>query len=399
MDRDWNVVLVGGGGLQAQGLLEGAERGGHIDRWLAVDREWRPEREAGAARFGVGTRTLDVLGDPAALRELASSTRLMVNLVGPFYRTGGAILDACIETGTDYLDICDDADATLALLERDDAARDAGVRALLGMGASPGTTNIMVRTALDVLGAAAHADVCWSVDIHDMTPAQVWHFWHCFSLVAPDGTTTPVPDYDRINVKTADFLEPVGPRQLIEMAHPEPVTLPRFLPIESVANFGSLVPSDPQYVLWALARLGAATGETVEIGDHADRVGDVAMALWERYRANAVDPPYVGGGFLVEIHTNGDGYCFVSGADDITTQESTGGPAAAGIAMMLEGHVPGPGVFPPECLEPRLAWPALARIGRGRGVIALYRLKGGRRTEKLSIRSLVEQGSRLAASG
>lgn len=399
MAREWNVVLIGGGGLQAQGVLEGAQRGAHIDRWLAVDRAWLPEREQAVQQLGVAVRAADVLDDAAALRELVASTRLVVNLAGPFYRTGGVILDACIEAGTDYMDICDDADATLDLLERDGAARAAGVHALVGMGASPGTTNIMVRTAIDVLGSAARADVCWSVDIHDMTISQLWHFWHGFCLVAPDGTVSPVPTWDELSTKTAEFLEPVGPRELIEMAHPEPVTLPRFLPIESARNYGSMVPGDPLYVAWALARLGAASGETVQLDGRELSIGEVSVALWEQYRANTVDGPYLGGGFLVEVHTDGDGYCFVSGADDITTEESTGGPAAAGIAMLLDGQVPPPGVFPPECLEPRLAWPALARIGRGRGVIALYRLEGGRRTERLSIRQLVEAGSRQAASG
>lgn len=393
MEREWNVVLIGGGGLQARGLFEAAERGGHVERWLAVDRAWLPERAADAARFEIATRTEDVLENTAALRELAARARLLVNLAGPFYRTGGVILDACIEAGTDYMDICDDADATLALLERDQAAREAGVHALLGMGASPGTTNIMVRTAIDALGSADRADVCWSVDIHDMTLTQLWHFWHGFSLVAPDGSLSPVPAWDELNTKTADFLEPVGRRQLVEMAHPEPVTLPRFLPIGSAANYGSMVPDDSLYVAWALARLGAASGESVEIDGREVAIGDVAVGLWERYRSCAVNGSYLGGGFLVEVHTDGDGYCFVSGTDDISTEESTGGPAAAGIAMLLDGHVPAPGVFPPECLEPRLAWPALARIGRGRGVIALFRLQGGRRTERLSIRELVEAGA------
>src|SRR5579884_345772 len=296
MDREWNVVLIGGGGLQAQGLYEAAKRAGHIHRWLAVDRAWSTEREEATTSFGVATRTADVLEGRSALGELAASTRLIVNLAGPFYRTGGAILDACIETGADYMDICDDADATLALLERDESARAAGVHALLGMGASPGTTNIMVRTAIDVLGSAARADVCWSVDIHDMTLTQLWHFWHGFSLVAPDGSVSPVPAWDELSTKTAEFLEPVGPRELIEMAHPEPVTLPRFLPIETVANFGSMVPADPLYVAWALARLGAASGDGVEVDGREVSIGDTAIALWERYRANTVDGPYLGGG-------------------------------------------------------------------------------------------------------
>src|SRR4051794_13743955 len=193
--REWDVVVIGGGGLQAKAMFEAAQRGGHIGAWRAADRAWRPERHAALEQLGVSVATLDVLADGAALRTLTASARLVANFAGPYYRTGGAVLDACIDTRTDYLDICDDSDATLSLLERDKPAQAAGVRALIGMGSSPGVTNVLVRAAVDALGAADEVAIQWIVDVADVGGAAAQHFFHIFAPVDPDGTRHDVPSW------------------------------------------------------------------------------------------------------------------------------------------------------------------------------------------------------------
>ena len=240
--RRWDVIVIGGGGLQAKAMFEAAARGKVIGTWLAADRAWRPDRVCDLERLGVQTTTVDVLGDPTALRELTASARIVANFAGPYYRTGGVVLDACIATGTDYLDICDDSDATLALLERDDAATTAGVRALIGMGSSPGVTNILVRAAVDALGSADEVALNWVVDVADMSGAAAQHFFHIFSLIDPDGTRHEVPAWEGLVRRTVEFPDPVGAQTLVELAHPEPITLPRFLPVERVVNFGGVIP-------------------------------------------------------------------------------------------------------------------------------------------------------------
>jgi saccharopine dehydrogenase-like NADP-dependent oxidoreductase len=111
--RPWDVVVIGAGGSQAQAMLAACARGTDVSRWLAVDRAWRAETRTATEALGIATTEQDALTSAEQLRELLGSARLVANLAGPYYRTGTAVPDAAIDTGTDYLDICDDADVTL----------------------------------------------------------------------------------------------------------------------------------------------------------------------------------------------------------------------------------------------------------------------------------------------
>ena len=81
------------------------------------------------------------------LVDLISSHDVAINTTGPFYKLATLILDSCIEAKRPYADICDDWKPTLDLLERDQAAKDAGVTALIGIGASPGISNLLAVLA------------------------------------------------------------------------------------------------------------------------------------------------------------------------------------------------------------------------------------------------------------
>ena len=87
--------------------------------------------------------------------------------------------------------------------------------ALIGMGSSPGTTNVLIRAAVDRLGPVESVDIYWTVDIGDMTPASARHFWHCFNLVDPDGTSHPVPAWDELDRVTMPFPGSVGDREVV----------------------------------------------------------------------------------------------------------------------------------------------------------------------------------------
>jgi saccharopine dehydrogenase-like NADP-dependent oxidoreductase len=369
-------------------MFEAAARGQHIGKWLAIDRAWRPERRERIERLGVQTADLDVLDDRQSLDQLTGSAAIVANFAGPYYRTGSAVLDSCIATGTDYLDICDDADATLTLLERDDAAREAGVRALIGMGSSPGVVNVFVRLAVDAMGSADIVEISWTSDVSEVGSAVAQHVWHIFSLVDEHGVRRPVPSWEELSSRTVEFPEPVGTRLVVEFSHPEPITIPRFLPVGSVTNFGGIWPEDTLIVSWALARLGASEEATIEIDGNPVRIPDLAVQLYERYRAGLGARESGWGGLHVDVHTDGDGYRFAA-ADGTSMEESTGTPAAAGIGLMLAGDVPGPGVFAPECLDPARVLPALGRVSQGKGSFALHRLENGNPTERLRIRDLL----------
>ncbi len=384
-DRTWDVVVIGAGGSQAQAMLEASARAGSLERWLGIDIRWRPEAEARARQLGLQTRTLDVLGDAAELTALLRDARLVANLAGPYYRTGVTVLDAAIEARTDYLDICDDTDATLALLEREAAAREAGITALVGMGSSPGTSNVLIRAAYDYLGGADEVDIYWSVDVADMTAAATTHFWHCFNLVAPDGSVEPVPTWDALDLREVEFPGTVGRQTLVRLAHPEPLTVPRFLGVSRASNYGVITPFEATRVAWALAYsvdpLRPADGDL-----QATTRGAVDVFL--RYRDTLADAPRVGSGLIIDVHTGGNGIRFAAGAET-EMSEATGVPAAAGVRVLLDGAATGLGVAPPELLRPADFFDALGKVSRGGGGLKVYELVDGEQGERVRMRHLL----------
>lgn len=102
---------------------------------------------------------------PAALLAVLADADVVLNMAGPFYLFGAPVLDAAIATGTHYLDICDDWEPTLQLLERDHAAREAGVTAIVGMGGSPGALNLLALSAARELDEVQDLYTAWPIDV------------------------------------------------------------------------------------------------------------------------------------------------------------------------------------------------------------------------------------------
>ena len=94
------------------------------------------------ATGSVSSTTCDIL-DSASIHQLLDPADMVVNCSGPFFRLGIPALSAAIATTTHYLDICDDPDPTVEMLALDSAAKHAGVSAVIGMGASPGLSNLL----------------------------------------------------------------------------------------------------------------------------------------------------------------------------------------------------------------------------------------------------------------
>jgi len=74
------------------------------------------------------------LGDRAELRRELAKHALVLNCAGPFTHTWQPLVDACLDTGTHYLDIGAEWAVFEALHEQDDAARRAGIMLLPGVG-------------------------------------------------------------------------------------------------------------------------------------------------------------------------------------------------------------------------------------------------------------------------
>jgi saccharopine dehydrogenase (NAD+, L-lysine-forming) len=354
-------------------------------RIVCCDRVFRDGRAMTAGAQEVVQVEFDLMAEPEQLHEVLSGADLVVNCTGPYYTLGPVILDAAITAGTDYLDICDDADATELLLRRDDAARAAGVTALVGMGSAPGTTNVLARLALDALPPGdASASITWCVDAADMVGAVVPHFAHSFATAVPDAGGT--PSWEDLGPQRVRFPDPVGEQLVVTLSHPEVLTLPRFTRVTEATNKGGLIPEDFTQLGWIASRLPEGSGRTAAM-----------HTMFETARLAHGDREPVGSGLIVDVRVGSEGIAFVSGGK-MSQDDATGTPAAAGTLIALRDQVPGPGVVCPEVLRPADFFSALRAVSAGGGGMTAYRTRNGEITEPVRIRDLLAEQVEPVAS-
>ncbi|WP_298444507.1 saccharopine dehydrogenase NADP-binding domain-containing protein [Gordonia sp. (in: high G+C Gram-positive bacteria)] len=222
------VMVLGGAGEVGAAIVAALADDAEIDRIVVADRDLDGARRAAApARSRAVVVGLD-LTDDDALRGALDGVDVVANAAGPFYRFGPAVLRAAIATGTDYVDVCDDPHPTLAMLGLTDAARDAGVTALIGMGASPGVANLLGLLAGRDLTTVTGLVTGWNIgaahsENHGGTSAALRHGIHEIAGSIPclyDGTITERPALQPVHLDYPG----IGPVRGLSFGHPEAVT-------------------------------------------------------------------------------------------------------------------------------------------------------------------------------
>ncbi|SDQ32441.1 saccharopine dehydrogenase family protein [Natronobacterium texcoconense] len=133
----------------------------------AVSRGWSPivagrDREKvtrQANTLGVDGRAFDLAehaGDGArsALTDHLEDAGAVLNCAGPFVDTAEPLVEACLETGTDYLDVTGEFSVFERLRQRDHLARDADVTVLPGVGFDVVPTDCLAAFLAELLPGA-----------------------------------------------------------------------------------------------------------------------------------------------------------------------------------------------------------------------------------------------------
>ena len=363
------IAVLGGCGVVGGIAVETLVTSGVFSEIAIADAKIDQARKM-AAKWGLPKSAAVELDaeDAGSLERAVTGSSVVLNCVGPFYRHAAFIMKAVIKAGIDYVDVCDDMDATEALLALDGEARKAGIRALIGMGSSPGVANLLIRFCAESL-----LDRVDSVDIYHAHggekaegPAVVKHRIHSMEMDIPmflHGKMTTVRLFEKSGKaleEEVDFRD-VGRYRCYAYPHPETITLPRYLKgVRRVTNLGLVLPPSYAELIKDMVRVGATSETPLQVQGRKTIPLEFAVAfILSRRKAlmdeAGLDQPQGCLKIVVKGRKNGEAnsYVFSMSSRGQGMGEGTGIPAALGAILMERGKIKERGINPPEgCLKP-----------------------------------------------
>lgn len=339
----------------------------------------------------LGTRvkiTSADVNDREALVRLLKGADVVISTVGPFYKYAAPVVKAAIDARVNLVDIDDDFDATRDCLDLHDDARKAGITAIIGMGASPGVTNLIAGLGASRLDRTDDIRLYWGESAIDPTgSAAMMHWFHITAERVPvfiDGKWADVQGFTEPEV--VEFLPPVGKLEVVLTGHPEPVSLPRYIRgLKNVSIKGALYPPKMMELYRWLIDTGFGSNEMFMVND------SVSMPFRELAVRIIRSMPRFAPGYFKDILEDALGKyegcagtfkIVVSGkkgdrqvtrtydlmADNVA--HSTALPAVMAAQALLDGKVKETGVMAPEgALDAAMFFEAMSREARVRETV------------------------------
>ncbi|MEY1661339.1 saccharopine dehydrogenase family protein [Isoalcanivorax beigongshangi] len=238
------VLAIGGGGSMGRAAVRAMKTFDFVEQVVlaGIDHQRAGRFAASLNDPRFSARFLDIT-DGADLRAAIRECDVVINSAGPFFRFGVPVLQAAIDEGKHYCDICDDWQPTLDMLALHEQAANKGITAVIGLGASPGIANMLAMKAAQQLDDIHTLYSAWRLsNAHNeddgffeegeagaSADAAAVHLVHCLTETIPlvqDGNVE-----ERLPLEQRSFNYPgYGPLDLWSIGHPEAVTFPRRFP-------------------------------------------------------------------------------------------------------------------------------------------------------------------------
>ena len=340
---------------------------------------------------GIGLNVTDIDDLKAQMRQ----ADIVINTVGPFFKYGPPILEAALDSGCDYLDINDDWEPTLEMLEFHRKAENNSNTAILGMGASPGLTNMLGAAAIGELDEVETLYTGWTMD--GATPeeessqsginaAMVHGVQQMTGTVRihNDGKSKMVKPLKQVEIDFPGF----GKFKPHIFGHPEAITFPHHF--KTIKNSINLAHGSGFGVLKWIMRL--VDWKIISVERAAGIVQNLSSSIRKDLEEQGIDsrlnlkntnfseppPLYALAIGLKDGESASCGTVFNS-SDLISMGEATGIPLACGLKLLVEGKIIKKGVFAPEgAIKPNEFFEELANISdlldtNGSELISIFR--------------------------
>jgi saccharopine dehydrogenase (NAD+, L-lysine-forming) len=362
------IIVIGGSGVVGSVAVRTLAKSGEFSHIVVADIDLQKAQNlvSDISNPSISTIQLDAT-DYDAIMNAIKVYDVVLNCSGPFYKLAPPIVKAAIESKIDYVDICDDYDATVKLLELHDSARKAGITALLGMGSSPGVANLLARLCADIM-----LDEVESIDIlhahggePNEGPAVVAHRIHSMTSPIPmylNGEYVTVKYFEQsgIALQAVHDFQNIGSYRCYPYPHPETLTLPKYIDCKRVTNLGCVLPPEYYDLTREVVKIGLTSEKPLSVRGQQVSPIDFAIAYIIRERERILRETDFGiqrGCLKISVKGIMDGkphqFDFSLSSIGESMGEGTGIPAAFGAILMNRGKITEKGVLPPEaCVNP-----------------------------------------------
>jgi saccharopine dehydrogenase-like NADP-dependent oxidoreductase len=339
-----HVAVLGAGGTIAPAIVHDLAESEEVASMVLLDLDGSRAQAAAEAHGGGKASAQSV--DARAVDELAAALRgadVLVNTAS--YRVNLEAMRACLTAGCNYLDLGGLYWMTHRQLELGPEFERAGLLGVLGIGSSPGKTNLMAQRAIRELGAE-HGEI-ESIEVcaagRDLAAVENGTLRPPYAIqTLLDELTLPpvvIRDGEAIEIDpltpggAVDYGEPIGSAETIFTLHSELATFGESFGCRTasfrlsltpalLARLQELIGAPAEDVAAAAREAVAQSSETVSV--HLVRV---ATTDGRTVTVRAVTRPHFGlGGGIV----------------------STAAPAAATVRLLARGSLMAIGAHPPE---------------------------------------------------
>jgi saccharopine dehydrogenase-like NADP-dependent oxidoreductase len=336
------VAILGAGGIIAPAIVRDLAESEEASELLLLDLDLE-RAQAVADAHGGGKSSAEQVDARDDLARHLQGIDVLVNSAS--YRVNIAAMNACLDVGAHYIDLGGLYHLTGEQLELDDAFRDAGKLALLGMGSAPGKTNVMAARAVRELGNPVAIDVLAAS--RDLDPPTGPSFPYSPRTLVDELTLAPIAIRNDEPVELApmqdageyDFPVPIGNGRMIYTLHSEVRTFGESfgcrqcsfqlsLAPELLARLESLIGASDEAIGRAAHEAVPASSKTVSAHVILASTGERTVTVTAV--THGIEDWGLGGGIV-----------------------STAAPSAAAVRLLARGRIDAVGALPPErCVDP-----------------------------------------------